>query len=115
MQKIIPPENFLFANDIQCAMHVKYNHYRCVKLNIHILSDYPNSGVIPTLTSDTLPKKLIKQLNKGTQKIIKTENGKSHLFKIVKSLCDIIYNNKLIMCYDEIFEIKKLFKKDKSV
>ena len=117
IKQLLPKEDYHYINDRQCLLTIKKTQYRCLKLKIDILGDYPqsNDSLIIELTSTHLCDRLIKQLNKGINKILESNRSKPRILLIVKSLNDIIQNNMLTMAFDEVHKIKKMFKNNKTV
>ena len=117
IKELLPKEDYHHINDRQCLLTIKKTKYRCLKLKIDILDDYPqsNNSLIIELSSDYLGNKLLKQLNKGINKIIDENKSKPRILLIVKSLNDIIQNNMLTYAFDEVHKIKKMFKNNKTV
>eukprot|EP01084_Bolivina_argentea_P138091 243194_1 len=117
IKELIPKQHFHHLTDRQCLITIHKTHYKSLKLRIDIIENYPisNNALIIEITSTYLSNRLIKQLHKGINKIIKTNESKPHIFLIIKSLYDIIQNNMLIYAFDEVHKIKKMFKNNKTV
>ncbi len=109
---LIPYNPFL-----SLSLSLRASPYRCLKVKIELHDDYPKEAAQIFLSSETLSNKLLKKLHKGVSKIIKEESKEAqpHVFKVVKSLHDIIHHNLLTYAWPEVSAIQKWFAKDATV
>ena len=85
--------------------------WKNLNVKIEISENYPQVMCIFTFSSKFLSETLLSNLKKKNKKKAKklSKQKKSHLYYLLKPIIDIMNENKLVHCFDEINEIKKVF------